>query len=110
MSVHILDQAIIASLKHLFEEAEGSSLWFFHHSIDHDDLWCSPEFLRLEQSRGRLILAPEHWELRDPSGCMKKLLKDSQVLVNEYNEMARRRKFEETIEITSHSSNAADAR
>jgi hypothetical protein len=57
-----------------------------------------------------LILAPEHWELRDPSGYMKKLLKDSQVLVNEYNELARRLKFEETIEITSHSSNAADAR
>ena len=110
MSIHILDQAILASLKHLFEEAEAKGLWFFHHSIDHEELWCSPEFLRLEQSRGRLILAPEHWELRDPSGYMKKLLRDSHALVNEYNDMARRLKLEETIEIISHSTNAADAR
>ena len=110
MSVHILDQAIIASLKHLFGEAEEKGLWFFHHSIDHEELWCSPEYLKLEQSRGRLILAPEHWELRSPSGYMKKLLKDAYTLVNEYNEMARRLTLEETIEIISHSSNAADAR
>ena len=109
MSVHILDQAIIASLQPLFEEAVEKGLWFYHHSVDHEDLWCSPEYLRLEQSRGRLVLAPEHWELRNPSGYMKKLLKDAHGIVNEYNEMARRLKFEETVELISHSSNPADA-
>lgn len=69
----------------------------------------SPAYLRMEQARGRFILAPEHWELRSPAGYMKKLLAQAHTLVNEYNDMARRLKFEETIEIVSHSTNPADA-
>ena len=110
MSIHVLDQAIIASLEPLFEQATKSGLWFYHHARDGEEVWCSPQFLRLEQSCGRLILAPEHWELRNPSGYMKKLLADAHALVNEYNDMAKRLKFEETIELISHSSNPADAR
>jgi hypothetical protein len=110
MSLHVLDQAIIASLKPLFDEAEAKGLWFFHHSLDGEEVWCSPEYLKLEQSRGRLILAPEHWELRNPNGYMKRLLADAHAIVKEYNEMAHRLGYEETIEIISHSSNPADAR
>jgi hypothetical protein len=110
MTLHVLEQAILASLAPLFAEAEEKGLWFFHHSPDGHEIWCSPEHLRLEQSRGRLIFAPEHWELRNPSGYMKKLLADAHAIVKEYNDMARRLNFEETIEIISHSSNPADAR
>lgn len=109
MSVHILDQAIIASLEPLFTKAKAKGLWFFHHSPDGEEIWCSPEYLRLEQSRGRLMLSPEHWELRNPAGYMKKLLADATIMINEYNEMARRLKFEETLSIESHSTNPADA-
>lgn len=93
----------------MFHEAKDKGLWFFHHAPDGEEIWCSPQFLELEQSRGRLILAPEHWELRSPVGYMKKLLAQAHALVKEYNEMARRLKFEETIEIVSHSTNPADA-
>ena len=110
MSVHILDQAIIASLQPLFDEAKSSNLWFFHHSPDGEEVWCSPEYLQLQQSRGHLIMAPEHWELRNPVGYMRKLLADARRLVNEYNDMAKRLEFEETLELITHSSNKADAR
>jgi len=110
MSVHILDQAIIASLAPLFAEAKAKGLWFFHHAPDGEEIWCSPEYLQLQQSKGSLILAPEHWELRNPVGYMKKLIAQAQAIVKEYNEMAQRLKFEETLELISHSSNKADAR
>ena len=79
-------------------------------SVDGEEVWCSPEYLKLEQSRGRLILAPEHWELRNPNGYMKRLLADAHAIVKEYNDMAERLGYEETIAIISHSSNPADAR
>ncbi len=110
MSVHVLDQAIIASLAPMFEEATSKGLWFFHQSVDGEEIWCSPEYLRLKQSKGELILAPEHWELRNPVGYMKKLIADAHAIVKEYNEMAKRLGFEETLELISHSSNKADAR
>ena len=110
MSVHVLDQAIIASLTPMFAEATSKGLWFFHHSPDGEELWCSPEYLRLQQSKGELIMAPEHWELRNPMGYMKKLIASAQNVVAEYNDMARRLGFEETLELVSHSSNKADAR
>ncbi len=103
MSVHVLDQAIIASLKPLFARAREEGLWFFHHAIDGEEIWCSPQYLELEQSHGRLILAPEHWELRNPSGYMKKLLADAHALVREYNDMARRLGVDDTIEIVKRS-------
>ena len=110
MSVHVLDQAIIASLAPMFEEAERKGLWFFHHSPDGEELWCSPEYLRMQQAKGLLILAPEHWELRNPVGYMKKLIADASGIVREYNALAKRLGFEETLEIISHSSNKADER
>lgn len=109
MSMHILNQAIIASLKPLIDEAEKKGLWLFHHAADGEEIWCSPGYLKLEQSKGKLILAPEHWELRSPVGYMKKLLVDAHRIVNEYNEMAHRLKYTETIEIIGHSTHPADA-
>ena len=102
MSVHVLDQAIIKSLEPLFEEAERNGLWFFHHSVDGEETWMSPQYLRLEQSRGRFILAPEHWELRNPTGYMKRLIASASALVTEYNEMAARLKLDETLELVTH--------
>lgn len=110
MSVHVLDKAIIVSLAPMFEEARAKGLWFFHHSRDGEEIWCSPDYLQLQQSKGLLLLAPEHWELRNPVGYMKKLIANAHAIVREYNEMAKRLKFEETLEIISHSSNKADAR
>ena len=110
MSVHILDQAIIASLQPLFEEAEEKGLWFFHHSPDGEELWMSPGFLKLRQAEGEHVMAPEHWELRNPIGYMQKLHANAEAIVTEYNEMARRLKLEETMELVTHSSNPADAR
>ena len=110
MSVHILDQAILASLQPLFEEAEEKGLWFFHHSPDGEELWMSPRYLQLKQSEGQYIMAPEHWELRNPIGYMKKLHASVNSIVREYNDMARRLKIEETMEVITHSSNPADAR
>jgi len=50
MSVSVQEQAILASLKPLFVEADEKGLWFFHHSHEAGEVWCSPEYLRLEQS------------------------------------------------------------
>lgn len=110
MSVHILDHAIIASLEPMFHEAEEKGLWFYHRPSDGDEIWCSPGFLRKEQAAGRLIMAPEHWELRDPVGYMTLLVDKATALISEYNELAGRLKFEETLAIESHSSHPADAR
>jgi hypothetical protein len=107
-SPYILQQVITTSLEPMMEEAEAAGLWFYHLSDEDGEIWCSPGFLRKEQSRGRLIIAPEHWELRDPAGYMSKLLADCESIVAEYNDMAKRLGIEETLELISHSSNPAD--
>ncbi len=109
MSVHILDHAIVASLEPMFEEAQENGLWFFHHAPDGEEIWCSPGYLRKEQAEGRLIMAPEHWELRNPVGYMTKLVDQAQAIVDEYNELVERLGFEETLALESHSTNPADA-
>ena len=90
MSVSVQEQAIIRSLEPLFEEAETKGLWFFHESSEVGEVWCSPEYLKLEQSRGKLIWAPEHWELRSPSGYLKTLRVKAEQLVAEFNELSGR--------------------
>jgi hypothetical protein len=110
MQFDVLHQAILTSLKPMFEKAEQEQLWFFHHSRDGEELWCSPPHLRLEQSKGRLILAPEHWELRNPIGYLKKLIADAKAIVDEYNQLATQLGYEETLALESHSTNPADAR
>lgn len=109
MSIDIHHQAILASLEPLFEQATAEGLWFFHHPSSGDEIWCSPEFLRLEQSRGNLILAPEHWELRNPVGYMKKIIAEVNTRVDEYNALAGKLGFAETIALESHSKHPADA-
>lgn len=109
-NLHILEHVITTSLKPMFQQAKKQGLWFYHSTEDNAEIWCSPDFLRKEQSEGRLIIAPEHWELRNPAGYMRKLINDCQAIVDEYNEMAGRLKIEETLELISHSSNPADAR
>ncbi len=110
MTFDIHYQAILTSLEPLFEKAEQEQLWFFHHSRDGEELWCSPPYLRLQQSKGELIWSPEHWELRNPVGYLKKLIADAKAIVNEYNQLAQQLGYEETLALESHSTNPADAR
>jgi hypothetical protein len=110
MSFDVHHQAIMTSLKPMFARAEKEQLWFFHHSVDGEEIWCSPPYLRLEQSNGRLILSPEHWELRNPVGYLKKLIANAKGIVNEYNQLAKKLGYEETLSLESHSTNPADAR
>jgi len=108
MSNEVHRQAILTSLTPMFETAEAGKLWFFHHSRTGEEIWCSPEYLKLEQSKGRLILAPEHWELRNPVGYMKKLIADASALLDEYNMLAGKLGYTETLSVESHSSHPAD--
>ncbi len=109
-NLHILEQVISTSLEPMMEEAEENGLWFYHMTEMGEEIWCSPPFLRREQAKGQLIMAPEHWELRNPVGYMSKLARDCQDIVNEYNEMARRLKIQETLELVTHSTHPADPR
>lgn len=109
-NLHILEQVIVTSLEPMYEEAEEQGLWFYYCTEHDEEIWCSPGFLQSEQEEGRLIIAPEHWELRDPAGYMSKLVNDCQSIIDEYNVMAKRLKIEETLELITHSTNPADAR
>lgn len=95
MSKGIQHQAIIMSLKPLFERAEGEGLWFYHDSIEVPDLWASIEYLHYMQSKGRMIWGPEHWELRDPVDYLRQLHRDAVKKINEYNDLAKRLQFPE---------------
>lgn len=90
MSVSVEKQAILMSLAPLFEEAEAKNLWFFHESAEAGEVWCSPEYLRLEQSKGEFVWAPEHWELRSPTGYLKSLRIQAERLVGEFNDLTDR--------------------
>jgi len=90
MSNHVQAQAIIMSLHPYFKRAEAENLWFYYDSSESDEIWASPEYLRLMQSKGRLLLSPEHWELRNPMGYLKSLHRQAEKLIEEYNEMAER--------------------
>ncbi len=90
MSEGIQNQIIIMSLKPLFEQAEAENLWFYHSSMESGEVWASPEYLRLMHTKGRLIWAPEHWELRNPVGYLKSLHRQAKELINEYNDLAER--------------------
>ena len=99
MSVTVEKQAILASLNPLFEEAQSKGLWFFHHSAESGEIWCSPEYLRLKQAKDELVWAPEHWELRSPIGYIKALRKQAEELVREYNGLAKRLGHDEALEL-----------
>jgi len=90
MNHSVQEQVIIMSLQPLFEQAEGEGLWFFHESDDTGEVWASPGFLHDEHNEGRLIWAPEHWELRSPIDYMASLHRKASELITEYNEMAER--------------------
>ena len=100
MSVSVQEQAILASLKPLFEEADEKGLWFFHHSHEVGEVWCSPEFLRLKQSEGELLWSSEHWELRSPLAYMKTLQRQAEAAVQEYNDMAKRLGEDSRLKLT----------
>ena len=108
MSNDIHHQAILTSLIPMIKKAEEEKLWFFHHSSTGEEVWCSPEFLKLEQSQGKLIMAPEHWELRNPVGYMKRIIVDVTAKIDEYNKLAKRLGYTETIALESHSTHPAD--
>lgn len=109
MSVSVQEHAIVASLKPLFDEAEEKGLWFFHESNEVGEIWCSPEYLHLQQSKGEMIWAPEHWELRNPSAYLKKLDMQAEAAVKEYNEMATRLNADSRLKLTKVISNEAVA-
>lgn len=90
MSHSIQEQMIIMSLQPLFERADAEGLWFFHASDEAGEVWASPGYLQEEQSNGRLIWAPEHWQLRSPIDYMASLHQKAGRLIDEYNEMADR--------------------
>jgi len=90
MSNHVQAQAIVMSLQPFFKRAKAENLWFYYDSSESDEVWASPEYLRLMQSQGRLLLSPEHWELRNPMGYLKSLHRQAEKLIEEYNEMAER--------------------
>lgn len=90
MSNNVQAQAIVMSLQPFFERAEAESLWFYSDSNESGEIWASPKYLRLMQSEGRLLLSPEHWELRNPMDYMKSLHSQAEELIGEYNELAER--------------------
>ena len=100
MRVTVEKQAILASLNLLFEEAEAKGLWFYHHSSEAGEIWCSPEYLRLKQAKDELVWAPEHWELRSPIGYITSLRSQAEDLVREYNDLARRIGHQGSLELT----------
>ena len=109
MSTSVQEQAILLSLQPLFEEAEAKGLWFFHESNEAGEVWCSPEYLRLEQAKGSMVWAPEHWELRSPSAYLKKLAMQAEATVEEYNEMAARLKESKRLRLATLISNEGEA-
>ena len=110
MSVSVQGKAILASLQPLFEEAEEKGLWFFHESTEAGEVWCSPEYLRLQQTKGEMVWAPEHWELRSPAAYAKKLLMQTEALVKEYNEMAERLGRDERLKLAKVITGEASAK
>ena len=90
MNHSVQEQVIIMSLEPLFERAEAEGLWFFHESDEAGEVWASPGYLQEQQSNGRLIWAPEHWQLRSPIDYMASLHRKAGQLIDEYNEMADR--------------------
>lgn len=92
MDHNVQEQIIIMSLQPLFEQAEAEGLWFHYEPEreDENEVWASPGFLHKEHEQGRLIWAPEHWQLRSPLDYMASLHRKASVLVDEYNEMAER--------------------
>ena len=109
MSTSVQEQAILLSLNPLFEEAAAKGLWFFHESLEAGEVWCSPEYLRLQQTKGAMVWAPEHWELRSPSAYLKKLEMQAEATVREYNEMATRLKEAKRLRLASLIENDAEA-
>lgn len=90
MSVSVEKQAILLSLEPLYKEAEEKELWFFHESNESGEIWCSPQYLRLQQSNGEYVWAPEHWELRSPLGYLRSLRAQAEGVVKEFNSLASR--------------------
>lgn len=90
MSNNVQAQAIVMSLQPFFERAAAENLWFYHDSNESGEIWASPEYLKLMQSKGRLLWSPEHWELRNPMGYMRSLHRQAEEIIEEYNEMASR--------------------
>ena len=107
MSVSVQEQAIVMSLEPLFEEATAKGLWFFHESIEAGEVWCSPEYLRLQQSKGKLVWAPEHWELRSPTGYIKTLRIKAEELVGEFNDLSSRLGQERRLSLTETKAESA---
>jgi len=108
MTADIQEEIVKMSLGPLFDQATEEGLWFYHNSSSEGEVWCSPPFLKDRQEEGEYVWAPEHWELRDPLIYMKQLHINLEQLVIEYNEMARRLKMEQTLELHALSSNPAE--
>ena len=53
-------------------------------------------------------MSPEHWELRNPVGYLTKIIRDVSTMIEEYNLLAKRLGYEETLALESHSTHPAD--
>ena len=100
VSVSVEKHAILMSLQPLFEEAETSNRWFFHESVEAGQIWCSPEYLRLQQSKGEYVWAPEHWELRRPLDYMHSLRLQAETLVKEFNDLSKRFGYDKALKLS----------
>ena len=100
MSVSVEKQAILMSLQPLFEEAETSGRWFFHESAEVGQVWCSPDYLRLQQAKGEYVWAPEHWELRSPLGYLNSLRSGIEEQVKEFNDLAARLEHGKSLKLS----------
>ncbi|ATF11600.1 hypothetical protein A616_06265 [Brevibacillus brevis X23] len=65
-------QEILDDLRPLFEQAEREGLFFYS---NYQQLWFSPQSLRLEQSKGHFIWGASNWQLRDPKERLQELLR-----------------------------------
>ncbi len=101
MDNSVQEQIIIMSLKPLFEQAEAEGMWFYHNSEETGEVWASPGYLHNEQSEGRLIWSPEHWELRSPIDYMASIHRKAGDLIDEYNEIAELLRVPH-VELTEH--------
>ncbi len=64
------------------------------------EIWCSPEYLRLKQSQGEYVWAPEHWELRTPLGYLNNLRAQAEDVVKEFNNLASRLGHDKALKLS----------
>lgn len=63
-------EAVIESMRPLFERADREGLWFY---MNYQGIWISPDELRAAHAGDRFLWGAVNWELRDPEELIKDL-------------------------------------